>query len=146
MTAAPALILVVEDDADMIVALSALLADGGYRVLEARTGRAALHSARLHTPDLILLDLGLPEMNGLDVADHLRSDPIAAAIPIVALTGSWLAETQELFAAGFAGALRKPFRAKQLMDTVRAVLPTPTPTTSRPRGAAERPTPTANEP
>lgn len=119
----PLLILVVEDDADTLTALSALLGGDGYRILEARTGRDALGAARQHSPDLILLDLGLPEMNGLDVADQLRKDPLAAAIPIVALTGSWLADAPgNLYAAGFAGALRKPFRAEKLLETVAGVL------------------------
>jgi len=117
------LILVAEDDPDMIGAVSTLLMEAGYDVAEARTGFAVLDRALHVRPDLVLLDFGLPEMNGLDVAQLLNGDPNTATIPVVALTGSWLAaDPRNLRANGFAGALRKPFRAPQLLAEVRRVL------------------------
>jgi CheY-like chemotaxis protein len=116
-------ILIVEDDRDTRLAICSILAEAEYRVLEADTGPAALDQVRRHHLDAILLDLGLPLMNGLDVAQLLNRDPLTASIPIVALTGSWLADQPgHLFSAGFSGALRKPFRAPELLATVRGIL------------------------
>lgn len=120
------LILVVEDEEDNLIALCQILRQDGYRVLEARTGQEAIAAARAAQPAAILMDLALPGMNGLDVAQLLKRDPQTAGIPIVALTGSWLGEDRErLLAAGFAGALRKPFRAPALVAELRSVLAQP---------------------
>jgi uncharacterized protein (TIGR02284 family) len=123
MTPASPLILVVEDDPDMLSAVAAILVREGYRVMEECTGTGALDLAREQAPDLILLDLGLPGMNGIDVAQHLAEDPRTASTPIVALTGSWLATVPNgLQDVGFVRALRKPVHSADLLAAVRAVL------------------------
>lgn len=123
MIPAAPLILVVEDEPDTLAALDAILAREGFRVVKERSGTAAVEKARQQQPDLVLLDLGLPGMNGLDVAALLQRDPITAATPLIALTGSWLAsEPTSLRQVGFSGAIRKPFRASELLAEVRKAL------------------------
>jgi uncharacterized protein (TIGR02284 family) len=117
------LILVVEDDPDTLSAVAAILSTEGYRIIEASSGSEGMRMARTSRPDAILLDLGLPEINGLDLAQLLSRDPLTAAIPLIALTGSWLAaDPLVLREAGFAGALRKPLRAPLLVAQVREAL------------------------
>jgi CheY-like chemotaxis protein len=119
------LILIVEDQDEIRTSLRSVLDAGGYRAVEASTGTEALEIARTLRPDMILLDLGLPEMNGLDVAQLLNREAETASIPIVALTGSWLGSDPVALAdVGFVGALRKPFRAPTLLAEVSRVLGT----------------------
>jgi CheY-like chemotaxis protein len=124
MVPAP-VILLVDDDPDILAALGSVLLSEGFRVLQASTGPEAIFLARQHQPDLLLLDLGLPGMNGLDVAQLLNEDPLTASLAIIALTGSWLAtHPRHLREAGFSGALRKPFRMAELLFEVRTALST----------------------
>jgi CheY-like chemotaxis protein len=116
-------ILVVEDDPEMIAAVSAVLGTAGYEVVEAANGRSALEISRSQRVDLILLDLGLPGVNGLDVARSLRDERPISGIPIVALSGSWIADDAEsLRSVGITAGLRKPFGAADLLSLVASVL------------------------
>lgn len=117
--AAPARILLVEDNETIRGAFAILLAEGGYEVLAAATGAEALTTARDRHPDLILMDLGLPDAHGLDVTRTLKADPATAAIPIVALTGRALeTDQQACFDAGCVGYLAKPIDTKQLLKRI----------------------------
>jgi CheY-like chemotaxis protein len=102
-------IMVVEDNADGLETLLALLDAMGYTAAGAADGPAGLELARRFGPDLILLDLGLPGMDGYDVVRALRADPAFAATHITALTG-WGAERdrQRTAEAGFNDHLTKP--------------------------------------
>lgn len=80
-------ILVVDDNEDAATALVILLREAGYRVDAVNSGQAALRSIVRERPDLVLLDLGMPEMNGYEVAARIRLDPAFNAIKLVALTG-----------------------------------------------------------
>ena len=80
-----ALILVVEDEATISNFICRALASAGYRTLTAHTGREALTLFFSHRPELVLLDLGLPDMDGLEVLEQLRSDP-GQEIPVIILT------------------------------------------------------------
>src|SRR4051812_49299899 len=82
------LVLVVEDDEDTRGALSEVLADEGYSVSEASDGATALRRLRSQRPDLMLLDLGLPEMPGEELLRTKASDPALAAIPVLVLSGA----------------------------------------------------------
>ena len=81
------LILLVEDNAIIRDAFSILLSDSGYRVLQADSGERALAVSEEQLPDLILLDLGLPDVPGIQLARTLKSRPSTREVPIVALTG-----------------------------------------------------------
>ena len=80
-------ILLVEDSEAIRTAFTILLEDAGYRVLGAGTGGEALRLAAADAPGLVLLDMGLPDMSGLDVVRRLKAQDATAGIPVVALTG-----------------------------------------------------------
>ena len=82
----------------------------GYQVLEAVCGKEGIEKARQNKPDILLLDIELPDMNGLEVIKVIKKDPEINPIPVVAFTGYNQHEEQENFlAAGFAGFISKPF-------------------------------------
>ena len=113
---ATATILLVEDDSLLRHAFRLLLEDAGYRIHEAGTAHEALEKARTAAPDLVLLDLGLPDAPGLDVARTLRLHEATQDTPIVALTGRVGAdEKQECIDAGCTAYLAKPIPAKELL-------------------------------
>lgn len=113
---APA-VLLVEDNETIRDAFSILLEESGYAVLQADRGAAGIEIAREKSPDLILLDLGLPDMDGLEVARTLSRDSETREIPIVALTGRALETDQEVcLAAGCSAYLTKPIDTTQLLD------------------------------
>lgn len=112
-------ILLVEDNETIRGAFGILLEESGYQVVEAATGADALRVARDRRPDLILMDLGLPDTSGLDVTRTLKADPATAAIPIVALTGRALeTDQQACFEAGCVGYLAKPVDTRQLLKRI----------------------------
>lgn len=109
-------ILLVEDDSLLRHAFKLLLEDAGYDIREAGTASEAIAGARRETPDLILLDLGLPDANGLDVARALRGDEAMRDIPIIALTGRvGTQEKADCLAAGCTSYLTKPIDPKTLI-------------------------------
>lgn len=79
-------VLIVEDDEDMLGILASSIADAGFQVLKAQDGEQGLQLALQHHPDLILLDLLLPKMPGLDVLDELRADPHSRQTPVIILS------------------------------------------------------------
>ncbi|MHB8611355.1 MAG: response regulator [Candidatus Dormibacteraceae bacterium] len=80
-------VLVVEDDQSLRVVIRMILEHAGYQVSEARNGRAALESIQGQKPDLILADMRMPIMNGVELVNHLRSDARTASIPVVLMSG-----------------------------------------------------------
>jgi len=79
-------ILMVEDDGDARVIFRTILEHAGYQVLELDRGAAAISAIRRERPDLVLLDIGLPDMDGWEIAARLRDDPEVASIPILVVT------------------------------------------------------------
>lgn len=115
MTAAP-LVLVVEDSDAIRAAYTILLEESGYAVAAAATGAEAVRQAERRAPDLVLLDLGLPDMPGLEVARRIKA---IGSIPIVALTGrDDPADRAVLLAAGCAAYLVKPVDTRQLLRSL----------------------------
>jgi putative two-component system response regulator len=117
------LVLIVEDDPANRALLTELLRRAGYRSLAVADGRDGLRAAVDQAPDLLLLDVELPGMNGLDVCRALRSDPRTVTLPIILLTGRTTIE--DVVAGLDAGAddfLRKPYHQAELMARVRSVL------------------------
>ncbi len=112
-------ILLVEDNDAIRNAFTILLEESGYRVLQAGSGNVAIQTARSELPDLVILDLGLPDVSGLEVARTLRARPETSAIPIVALTGRALEVDEEAcMAAGCSGYLTKPIDTEQLLRLI----------------------------
>jgi two-component system KDP operon response regulator KdpE len=120
MTQAMHQILVIEDDASIREVLQALLGSGGFRVIEAATAARADIEARAHKPDLLLVDLGLPDGDGLTVIRAVRS---WSPVPIVVLSARTM-EEQKIAAldAGADDYITKPFSAAELLARVRAAL------------------------
>jgi CheY-like chemotaxis protein len=101
--------LLVDDNRDSAESLAQLLRLFGHEVWQAYSGRDALALARTHRPDLVLLDIGMPDLNGYEVARQLRADPSFAVTTLVALTGYGSDEDRRRsLAAGFDGHLVKP--------------------------------------
>jgi two-component system cell cycle response regulator DivK len=114
----PRLILIVDDNEKNLKLARDVLRAAGLRTLEASSGSEGIALAAEHLPDVILLDLRLQDMDGMDVARELRGAARTARIPVVALSalqpeGDWLA------AAGFAGYLSKPIRVGEFPGQVR---------------------------
>jgi len=115
-------ILIVDDEEDILELIGYNLTRDGYRVSTAMTGEQALHSARQGRPDLILLDLMLPGIDGLEVCRRLQSDPLTRAIPIIMVTAK--GEDADIVTGLELGAddyIIKPFSPRVLLARVRAV-------------------------
>jgi two-component system cell cycle response regulator DivK len=114
-------ILLVEDNEKNMKLLRDVLRAAGYDTLEAWTGRQALELALGQKPDLVVMDVRLPDIDGLAALSRLRADGRTAAIPVLALTAQAMAGDRERFlAAGFDGYLSKPVNIAALVDTVGA--------------------------
>ncbi len=121
-TLAP-LVLVVDDYDDARVMYGECLLLGGYRVVEARNGEAAVAQARALSPDVILMDLSLPGLDGWDATRQLKADPGTRHIPVVALTGHAAARaTDRAREAGCDRLLIKPALPDAVVNEVRAVI------------------------
>ena len=117
------LILIVEDNEKNMKLVRDLLQIKGYATLEAGTAEDGLVLARERKPDLILMDIQLPGMNGIDALKVLRADPATASIPSIAVTASVMQQDRNLITeAGFEGYLGKPINIKEFLDAVRATL------------------------
>lgn len=117
------LVLVAEDDLANRTLLARLLDRAGYRAITVADGRDALRAAVDEEPDLVLLDVGLPGMSGLDVCRRLRADPRTVALPIILVTGQ--TASRDVVAGLDAGAddfVRKPYDEAELMARIRSVL------------------------
>lgn len=115
------LVLIVEDNAKNLKLARDVLQFHGFRTVQAVTGEEALTMTREHRPDLVLMDIGLPGIDGVEATRRLKEDPETAAIPIVALTASVMAADRARFSeAGFAGFIAKPIDVLTFPDEVRA--------------------------
>ena len=113
---APTSILLVEDDPLLRHAFRLLLEDAGYHVLEAGTAAEALDQAAAYRPALVLLDLGLPDRPGLEVAKLITSQPETEGVRVVALTGRVGArEREECLQAGCSHFFTKPIEPRELL-------------------------------
>ncbi len=116
-------ILVVDDEKDVVVPLKISLELDNYSVIEAYTGYEAIEKARTEIPDLILLDLMLPDMDGYKVCDMLRKNPLTRLIPIIMLTGKDAIDSKiEGLEKGADDYITKPFNLSELKARIRTVL------------------------
>jgi two-component system, cell cycle response regulator DivK len=113
-------ILVAEDNELNMKLFRDVLVATGYRTLEATTGSEAVDLATEHAPDLVLMDIQLPDVDGVQALRRLRANERTAAIPVLALTAQAMDGDRERFlVAGFNGYLSKPVNVRELIDTVR---------------------------
>jgi two-component system cell cycle response regulator DivK len=114
------LVLIVDDNEQNARLARDVLRAAGFRTIEAASGRQAVSRATGDRPDVILMDIRLPDMDGADVARQLKGDPRTARIPVVALTSLALDEVDDWFReVGFDGYLAKPIRVQEFPDEVR---------------------------
>ena len=107
--------LIVDDSLDIRVIVKEVLNDRGYDVVEAANGYEAIQRARQYRPDLILMDLSLPGLDGWEVARRVRSEPALEEIPIIAMTGYCMASVARLArTAGCQSVVFKPLRLDDL--------------------------------
>jgi len=117
------LILIIEDNPKNLKLVRDTLQVKGYRTIEARTGEEGVRLAHEQHPALILMDIQLPGINGVEAFRQLRADSATQAIPVIAVTASVMAqERQKVMAAGFDGFQGKPISVRELLATVREVL------------------------
>ncbi len=116
-------IVYVEDNADARATLGELLRLFDYQVTEVTDGAGTLPAVRAVQPDLVLMDIGLPDMDGYEVARGLRADPLTCKVPLIALTGYGQSRDKETAAlAGFDAHLVKPVDPDELVATIEGVL------------------------
>ncbi len=119
----PEKILVVDDDVDTLRLVGLMLQRNGYEIVAANSGRQALLMALKEQPDLIILDVMMPDMDGYEVTRRLRSDPKTLAIPIIMFTAkSQIDDKVTGFEAGADDYLTKPTQPRELLAHIKAVL------------------------
>lgn len=122
------LILIVEDNEKNLKLARDVLRFNDFRTVEATSGEDALLMTREHLPDLVLMDIALPGIDGVEAARQLRAAPETAAIPIVALTASVMETDRARFVdAGFAGLIAKPINVLRFPEQVLAYCRHPRP-------------------
>lgn len=116
-------ILVVEDNAANMKLAVFLLGSAGHAVVSATTAEAGLTLAHDERPDLILMDIQLPGMDGLEAISHLKRDEATRAIPVIALTAlAMKGDEERIRAAGCDGYVAKPIRYQQFLETIASQL------------------------
>ena len=112
-------ILVVDDNEANMRLMNAVLKTRGYNLLEARSGEAALEMLATQRPSLVLMDVQMPGLSGIDVARTIRAMPALAALPLVAITAMAMkGDREEIMAAGFNDYLAKPYKMGELLALV----------------------------
>jgi CheY-like chemotaxis protein len=120
------LILIVEDNDKNRKLVRDVLAFKGYRLAEAETGEEGVRLARELRPALILMDIQLPGISGIEALAQIRADDATRAIPVMAVTASAMStDRSKILAAGFDGYQSKPINVKGFLDAVQAVLSRP---------------------
>jgi two-component system cell cycle response regulator DivK len=116
-------ILIIEDNPRNLKLVRDLLEYAGYHTLEATTAEDGLALARAHRPDLVLMDVQLPGMDGVQALARLRADPATNGIPVVAVTAFAMKDDRARFvAAGFDGYLEKPISVREFPGQVAEML------------------------
>ncbi|TLM65807.1 MAG: response regulator [Deltaproteobacteria bacterium] len=116
-------ILLIDDHRTVLRLLEAILRMRGYELLYAENGQQGMAMARQERPDLILLDVMMPEIDGFKVCQYLKGQPETAAIPVVFLTARGAEDDQETGRkVGAQGFLTKPFLAREVLDLIERLL------------------------
>lgn len=118
-------VLVIEDNLILRDNACEMLELKGYKAISAGNGKTGIASARTNRPDIIICDILMPEADGYEVFDALKSDPVTSVIPFIFLTAS--AHKQDIddrLGVGSVGYIRKPFEAKEFFETIEFCLNT----------------------
>jgi two-component system cell cycle response regulator DivK len=119
-------ILHVEDNEYNLKIIRQLLSRTSYRLIEANDGETGVATAQNELPDLILMDIQLPKLSGLDATRRLRADPGTAAIPIIVITSFALSgDSEKAKKAGASAYMAKPYSPRQMLELIRKFLPEP---------------------
>jgi two-component system cell cycle response regulator DivK len=125
-------ILCVEDNAQNMRLVRKILTSAGYQVIEAMDGKSGMALAASELPNLILMDVNLPDIDGLEAAQHLKRQPGTAQVPIIALTANAMhGDRERCLQAGCDGYVPKPITKYELLNTVAHFLVVPTSTATR---------------
>jgi two-component system cell cycle response regulator DivK len=117
------LILIVEDNAQNLKLARDLLQVHGYRTIEAETGEDGVARALEHAPDLVVMDIHLPGISGIEALAQLRATPATSAIPVIAFTASVMPQDRsDILAAGFDAFVSKPINLEVFLGAVGAAL------------------------
>jgi len=120
------LILIVEDNPKNLKLVRDSLQVKGYQTLEAETGEEGVRLAHERQPALVLMDIQLPGINGVEALKRLRADPVTSSTPVIAITASVMTQDRtRIMAAGFDGFQGKPISVRELLATMREILDKP---------------------
>jgi CheY-like chemotaxis protein len=118
-------VLVVEDNPANLSLMEYLLRAFGYTVFTAADGADGIELAHREIPDVILMDLQMPKLDGFEAASRLKADPVLKSIPIVAVTAfAMVGDRDKILAHGFDGYIPKPITPETFVDRVQAFIPT----------------------
>ena len=116
-------VLIIEDNDKNMKLARDVLQNKGYKTLEAVTGEEGVKLAKEKIPDLVLMDIQLPGINGIDAFKQIRADPRTARIPVIALTASVTpTDRSQITAAGFDAFVGKPINLKEFVETVKRLV------------------------
>jgi two-component system cell cycle response regulator DivK len=116
-------ILIIEDNEKNLKLVRDVLQVKGYKTLEARSGEEGITIARDQQPDLVLMDIHLPGISGIEAIGELRDDAATSRIPVIAVTASVMQhDLKRITDSGFDGYVAKPLNLKSFLDTVQRVL------------------------
>ena len=116
-------ILVIEDQEDSRRIMRDLLTSAGYHVIEAVTGEEGVTEAETHRPDLILMDIQLPDFDGYEATRRIKANPILKKVPVIAVTSYALSgDDAKAFEAGCDAYVSKPFSPRELLAKIRELL------------------------
>lgn len=122
----PARLMVIEDDPDLMRLMTHLLQAAGFDVVRAYGGEDALRKLKQHAPDVIITDLAMPRMSGVEVIERVKRSPEGAAIPCIAVTAyMWDQIAHAASQAGCDGFVGKPFNGPKLLAEVTRFVPLP---------------------
>jgi CheY-like chemotaxis protein len=117
------LVLLAEDNEANIITISSYLEAKGYRIVLAKDGLEAIAAAKLHQPDLILMDIQMPNMDGLEAIKNIRLEPQFSKVPIIALTAlAMTGDREKCLAVGANEYIAKPIRLKALSQLIQSLL------------------------
>ena len=115
--------MVIDDESDLAELISFRLTVYGFEVATASDGASGLQRIKIDPPDLVVLDLMMPEMDGFEVIERLRQDPLTARIPVIILTAAVGSTINERICQMHpAGCMTKPFQSKDLLERIKRVL------------------------
>jgi CheY-like chemotaxis protein len=115
-------VLIIDDDQRVLDLMTEALGMAGHTVLAASSGVRGIERARTEAPDVVLMDMAMPEMTGVEAVQRLREDPSTRKIPVVALTGGTSLAAAELIKAGCIGYIAKPVGIDELQRLVAGFL------------------------